>query len=783
MLNQRDWDTPLSVEPIEQPHWAWRYSRWLVAYARPYLGWPVLLISLALVALPTMALGENRVEELRRIQAGIDWVGPLAVLTTWAWLGWWQPWALRGHPWRRLGIVLGMLVTAIVVLSQVLAGWLPTLDDLWRTLVGNQWLALGQQIIGDWAVVITRFGLWWQGVQSGGATQDNLIFAIFAGCFFWIAGLLLAWLARRYQQGLLAAAPVLWLLGTLILYGNSGRSLMVSGILLALVLHFVLDQHTLVQRWQDKQLDFSPGLFTDRLLTAAGALALLVVLAGFLPNWYFEGIVLRYYAWIEPVDARLEAFRARLFPDLKGTSRLRSGGALDGLPNEFLLSGSITLGENAVMRVRTDDFVEITGPSFEQETPPGHYMRGATLTVYDGHGWSNPKQLQHQAHNANDHWDQSALKGRKSLVQSITLLVNSSILYGAAEPVEPGVDYETDLRASGDLAALWSRARNYTLVSAIPAVSDKQLAAAPAWGGDHPLPPGYDVHLQLPDTITERTRQLAAQLTANAPTPYAKAQAIEQYLRQYEYDLSVPKPPASVHDVADYFLFDLRKGYCDYYATAFIVLARLVGLPTRFATGYAVGHWNEIEHIWLVTEAEAHSWPEVYFPDYGWIPFEPTAGRPALVRIGLPEFSGGGALAVPRPAPPVEEPTVWNWQLLFWVLPALLVIGGGVTLLQRWQARREDPWLGLLRWGQRAGRPMDSGETVLEYGSGLANYIVTRQTQAADTGRVVAREVTGLSSAVNTLRYGPVDARTAAQARASEHWQRARGYLSRLRLR
>ena len=102
------------------------------------------------------------------------------------------------------------------------------------------------------------------------------------------------------------------------------------------------------------------------------------------------------------------------------------------------------------------------------------------------------------------------------------------------------MDYESDLRASGDLAALWSRARNYTLVSAIPAVSDKQLATAPAWGGDLPLPPGYEVHLQLPDTITERTRQLAAQLTANAPTPYAKAQAIEQYLRQYEYDLSVP---------------------------------------------------------------------------------------------------------------------------------------------------------------------------------------------------------------------------------------------------
>jgi hypothetical protein len=743
-----------------------------------------LLIALALASLPTLALGENRAEELRRIQAGIDLVGPLAVLTTWCWLGWWQPFGLVGRPWRRLAIAVGLLATAILVLSQVLAGWLPTAGELWRTALGNQWLALGQQIMGDWSVLITRFGLWWQGVQSGGATQDNLIFAVFAGCFFWLAGVLLAWLARRYQQGLLAAAPVLWLLGTLILYGNSGRALMLYGILLGIVLHFVLDQYTLVQRWQRKQLDFSPGLFTDRLIAALVALVVIVVIAGLLPNWYVERVVLRYYAWIEPVDARLDAFRSRLFPDLKGTSRLRSGGALDGLPNEFLLSGSITLGENVVMRVRTDDYVEITGPSFEHEAPPGHYMRGVTLTIYDGHGWSNPSPLQHQTHNANEHWDQSTLKGRKSLVQSVTLLVNSSILYGAAEPLEPGVDYEADLRASGDLAALWSRARNYTLVSAIPAVSDKQLDATPAWGADHPLPAGYDVHLQLPDTITERTRQLAAQLTTGAATPYAKAQAIERYLRQYEYDLSVSKPPTSVHDVADYFLFDLRKGYCDYYATAFIVLARLAGLPTRFATGYAVGHWNEIEHLWLVTEAEAHSWPEIYFPDYGWVPFEPTAGRPELVRIGLPEFSaGGGVSTLPKPAPPAVETSAWNWQLLFWLLPLLLLLGGAVTLFQRWQARREDPWLGLLRWGQRAGRPMDPGETVLEYGSGLADYIVTRQSQAADTGRVVAREVAGLSSEVNALRYGPASARPSALARASEHWQRARGYLSKLRLR
>jgi hypothetical protein len=289
----------------------------------------------------------------------------------------------------------------------------------------------------------------------------------------------------------------------------------------------------------------------------------------------------------------------------------------------------------------------------------------------------------------------------------------------------------------------------------------------------------------LPDTITGRTRQLAAELTAGRDTPYVKAQAIEAYLRQYEYDLAVPEPPNTVTDVADYFLFDLRRGYCDYYSTAFAVLARLAGLPTRFATGYAVGSWDptEQEQVWIITEAEAHSWPEVYFPDYGWIPFEPTAGRPELSRIGLPENPSGLAVpAVPVSVAPVETGPNWNWQMLFWLAPLALLAWGGAVTVERWRARREDPWQGLLRWGQRAGRPIAEGETVLEYGSGLAAHIVTRQTRGPDTGRVVAREVSALSQEVNTVRYGPEAVRQSAVTRALEHWQRLRGYLTRMRL-
>ncbi len=187
--------------------------------------------------------------------------------------------------------------------------------------------------------------------------------------------------------------------------------------------------------------------------------------------------------------------------------------------------------------------------------------------------------------------------------------------------------------------------------------------------------------------------------------------------------------------MADYFLFDLQRGYCDYYATAFIVLARLNGLPARFATGYAIGSWDDTEREWTVTEAQAHSWPEVYFPQAGWVAFEPTAGRPPLVR-----WAAATAPTLPGPqATPQFDPfqptgiqwrtlwgIAWNWQMLFWLLPIGLLLAGLASLIWRWRLSREDAWLGLLAWGTRLGRPAEEGETELEYGQELTAHLSAR---------------------------------------------------------
>ena len=83
--------------------------------------------------------------------------------------------------------------------------------------------------------------------------------------------------------------------------------------------------------------------------------------------------------------------------------------------------------------------------------------------------------------------------------------------------------------------------------------------------------------------------------------------------------------------MADYFLFDLKQGYCDYYATSMVVLARAAGLPARLVVGYANGSYDHERAQYIVTENYAHSWVEIYFADIGWVEFEPTSSQPVIL--------------------------------------------------------------------------------------------------------------------------------------------------------
>ena len=168
-------------------------------------------------------------------------------------------------------------------------------------------------------------------------------------------------------------------------------------------------------------------------------------------------------------------------------------------------------------------------------------------------------------------------------------------------------------------------------------------------------------YLGLPLTLPDRVIYKALELTEDLTNPYDKAAAIETYLRTIPYSLDIPAPRLG-QDVVDAFLFEIQTGYCDYYATAMAVLARAAGLPSRLVVGYASGAYDSANNRYVVTEADAHSWVEIYFAGRGWVEFEPTASLPLFER---PEDQPEAELAeVPltptESKPPIDWPLVMN---------------------------------------------------------------------------------------------------------------------------
>jgi hypothetical protein len=141
-----------------------------------------------------------------------------------------------------------------------------------------------------------------------------------------------------------------------------------------------------------------------------------------------------------------------------------------------------------------------------------------------------------------------------------------------------------------------------------------------------------DHYLQVPKTITPRTRQLAERITRGMGTPYEKAAAITSWLRQnISYSETIPAPPVN-QEVLDWFLFDLQKGFCNYYAGAEVIMLRTLGIPARWSLGYAQGVQLD-DGTYVIRQSDSHAWPEVYFPNIGWVEFEPTASEEPIARL------------------------------------------------------------------------------------------------------------------------------------------------------
>ena len=146
-------------------------------------------------------------------------------------------------------------------------------------------------------------------------------------------------------------------------------------------------------------------------------------------------------------------------------------------------------------------------------------------------------------------------------------------------------------------------------------------------------------YLQLPQTLPPRVMELTQDLTAQWETPFDKAKAIERHLKTFEYTRDIDAPPFDA-DSVDHFLFESQQGYSEYFGSAMTVLLRAAGIPARLATGYNYGDATERDGTYVIKDDDSHAWTEAFFPEYGWITFEPTPGN-VKAQLAVPEELGG----------------------------------------------------------------------------------------------------------------------------------------------
>ncbi|HEX2690355.1 MAG TPA: transglutaminaseTgpA domain-containing protein, partial [Kofleriaceae bacterium] len=313
----------------------------------------------------------------------------------------------------------------------------------------------------------------------------------------------------------------------------------------------------------------------------------------------------------------------------------RGGLTLVGFSDGVKLGGHGVVKNDSTVVMR----VEIASHYGSREAP-GIHWRGVAFDRYEQGQWSRtstaPRTLQTLEESpARDRrfllWDGPAEPSGEidrletQLVKQGVWLdpLDSDALFGASRPriVEYAhtlrqrklvVEHNDEIRLDHGVTV------HYTVWSQLGAPPPEALRAA---SGN--LPEGYEAYLQLPKEITRRTRDLARRITAGLSTEYDKAEAIKAWLvNNLSYTLVLAEPGAQ--EPVDFFLFDRKKGHCEYFASAFAILARAVAIPTRQVNGFLGGEWNEYQGYVAVRAGDAHSWDEVYFPGAGWVTFDPT---------------------------------------------------------------------------------------------------------------------------------------------------------------
>lgn len=307
-------------------------------------------------------------------------------------------------------------------------------------------------------------------------------------------------------------------------------------------------------------------------------------------------------------------------------------------PSVAGFSETVALGTHGTRILPNPDIVlRVEFPGSLPLNPEGIYFRGRSYDRFDGLRWSRSRTLPPSA--APLGWYEDRWGGETFVQRVYAAPMDARVLFGAHPTlnVVPESRMQPALDAAGDLIYWGSGPAAYTVLSLSGRPGPDALRAAPPGG----YTPGRNFYLQLPGRLSPRVAALADSLVQGVPGQYDR---VETLLRWFEdgfgYTLELPRSARETS--VEHFLFERREGHCEYFATGMVVLLRTLGIPSRVVNGFLGGRWNDLGGYLAVTGNQAHAWVEVWFPGYGWVPFDPTPAG----SVGA--AAGAGRLVIGR---------------------------------------------------------------------------------------------------------------------------------------
>ncbi|MFN2483855.1 MAG: transglutaminaseTgpA domain-containing protein [Candidatus Limnocylindria bacterium] len=638
-------------------------------------------------------------------------------------------------------ISAGAVAGGLIVMWTIGGEYFATLDPLGRLL------ALREELIG------------WIGVVAVGGYPNELTpYALGLGMLLWTTGFMAAFAAFRHHRALDA---VLISAGAVVANMSATYTdLFVFLLLFVLAALLFLLRCALADRqlsWQSRRLTQTDEVPTTIMRTGVTFVLLSVATAWLLTTVAVAAPLTGAWESLDGVWSGVSDSFGHVFGTVQSPNSRLVGTNFGAQMN---VTGSWESRDGVVLRIVS-------------ERP--YYLRTTTYDVYTGRGWRQSSTAPRDVASGQPIFPETSLE-RPSTPRARDLVTVDvrvedplgSSIFVPGFPVAAGIPVRVqDLGGSALFGGLEtvepiSPGDEYQVQAYVSSATQADLAAARV---DYPAA----ISALYLDTanVSEATRQLARQIVddAGALDPYHQAEALARYLRTsplLAYDTRAGIPAEAGRDLVDFFLFDDegRRGYCQYFASAMVVMARSLGLPARMAAGFAPGDATDDPGVSVVRQRHAHAWAEVYFPGYGWEIFESTktidaqftrapgvlggsAGGGGEIDAIDPRFGDIGDRRDAPSIPPLagitdgdDSPAADRARTGNAIVVGILLLvaaASAIALVQRSRRRwallpvGDRTWRQLERATGRAGIGARPAETVYEYAAWLGRQIPARR--------------------------------------------------------